>query len=283
MADRSLRFNTWKHVANAARDASDLTRVGRSLKTRVMVGRALQEGRVRLAYQPVVRAQATAQIAFWEALVRIRDRKGALLEPGQFLPDVAGTSLAVMLDCEVLRLVLDQLAARPDLRLSVNVGPDSFAHEEWIEVLDHRLAKSPDLALRLIVEITEDVVAGDHPLGAAFLSYLRDAGVSLALDDFGGGATSIRQFRDTRFDILKLDGNLCRNLHEDRDTQVLVGAMIGIAQHYEMLTVAEHIDSAECAAAAARVGIDSLQGYRFGKPSADIPLKARGYSRRSTG
>jgi len=283
MADRPTRFKAWQHVANVARDASELTRMGSNLKTRVAVGRAIQEGRVRLAYQPVVKAASTKQIAFWEALVRIRDKNGELLSPGEFLPEISGTSLAVLLDCEVLRLVIDQLASRADLRLSVNVGPDSFAHPEWIRVLEAGLETSPDLALRLIIEITEDVVTSDHPQGAAFLNYLRDAGVSLALDDFGGGATSIRQFRETRFDILKLDGNLCRSLHEDRDTQVLVGAMIGIAQHYEMLTVAEHIDSAEAAAAAARVGIDSLQGYRFGKPSTDIPFKVEKTARRSAG
>ena len=273
--------STWRHVAEAARDAGDMAQFALDLRTRMMVGRAMEEGRIRLAYQPVVRSGATTQIAFWEALVRIRDRDGSLIAPGRFLPAIRGTSLGTSLDCEVLGMVLDQLAERPDLRISVNVGPDSFGRGEWIDVLDEALARNPDLGLRLIVEVTEDVATAATPQGEAFLAALRDAGVSLALDDFGGGVTSIRQFRDTRFDILKLDASLCADLAADRDNQVLVGAMIGIARHYEMMTVAEHIDNPEDAAAAARAGVDTFQGYRYGKPAADIPFRPALPERRS--
>ena len=57
--------------------------------------------------------------------------------------------------------------------------------------------------------------------------------------------------------------------------------MIGIARHYEMMTVAEHIDNPEDAAAAARAGVDTFQGYRYGKPAADIPFRPAQPERRS--
>ena len=245
----------------------------RDMRARVQIGRALQEDRVRLAFQPVVRASATSRVSFWECLARIRTRDGGVMAPGAFLPAIAGTTLATMLDCEVLRQTLNCLAARPDLRLSVNVGPDAFAHPEWTAALTEGLAAAPGIAARLIVEVTEDVATETARDAEAFLTDLKIRGISVALDDFGGGTTSIRQFRTMRFDILKLDGGLCRGLHRDRDAQVLVGAMVGIARHYEMLTVAEHVDSREGAAAATAAGIDALQGYLFGKPEMTLPLR----------
>ena len=122
-------------------------------------------------------------------------------------------------------MVLDQLAERPDLRISVNVGPDSFGRGEWIDVLDAALARNPDLGLR--PDRGSDRGCGPPPPRRRARRSSPRSGMPVSVlrwTDFGGGVTSIRQFRDTRFDILKLDASLCADLAADRDNQVLVGA-----------------------------------------------------------
>lgn len=91
--------------------------------------------------------------------------------------------------------------------------------------------------------------------------------MSFALDDFGAGLTSFRYLRDFYFDIIKIDGSFIRGIHKNPDNQVLAKVMVSIAQHFEMLTVAEFVETEAEANFLAKTGIDCLQGYYFGVPT----------------
>ena len=100
------------------------------------------------------------------------------------------------------------------------------------------------------------------------LAWLKTYGASLALDDFGTGATSFRYFKDFLFDFVKIDGLFIRDLGYDKDNQVLVQALIDISKHFDMVTVAEFIETDGEAEMAAKLGVDCLQGYLIGEPTA---------------
>ena len=76
----------------------------------------------------------------------------------------------------------------------------------------------------------------------------------------------MRYFKDYYFDILKIDGQFIRGIAEDFDNQALVRSMISIAQHFDMLTVAEYVENAADADMLRALGVDCLQGYLFGAP-----------------
>ena len=76
-----------------------------------------------------------------------------------------------------------------------------------------------------------------------FMDHVRGTGCAFALDDFGAGATGFRYFRDFRFDMVKIDGAFVRGVHAARDAQVLVECLGGVARHFEMLTIAEQVES----------------------------------------
>lgn len=241
--------------------------------SRAMVAKALAEGRVCIVYQPVVSTRPGAHIAFHEALVRLRTPTGGLLSPWQFLPSVVGTTLAADLDCAVLRCALEELQRRPQARISVNVGADTIDSPGWMNTLMQFTNDQPDIAFRLIVEVTEDPGVLGHPDCPIFLQTLQGMGICLALDDFGAGATGFSEFRKHRFDIVKIDGSFGDGLHRNRDAQVLVSALLQISQHFEMMTVIEYIDNPADAAVATKLGLDCMQGFLFGRP--DLCLASR--------
>jgi EAL domain-containing protein (putative c-di-GMP-specific phosphodiesterase class I) len=96
---------------------------------------------------------------------------------------------------------------------------------------------------------------------------MQSQGVSFAMDDFGAGYTAFRYLRDFYFDILKIDAGFIRGIHKNPDNQALVRALVSLAQHFDMFTVAESVETAADADYLARAGIDCMQGYYFGVPT----------------
>ena len=96
---------------------------------------------------------------------------------------------------------------------------------------------------------------------------LRGHGVSFALDDFGTGHTALRYLRDFRFDILKIDGRFVRDIELGSDDAFILERMIEIARRFEMMTVAEAVQTPAEARCLAELGIEHFQGFHFGCPS----------------
>ncbi|QHQ37043.1 EAL domain-containing protein [Algicella marina] len=263
METPNRRKERWKPVASCL---PQMAQVSGKMDTEVcaFVRHALRDGRVRLAYQPVVSSRANRRVAFHEALVRLTTESGTEVPPGAFLQAIVGTGLAAEMDRAVLRRVLAELEFDPALRLSVNIHPETICDEGWRGILRHAVALRPELGFRLIVEVSEETSLTNNPQAVDFLGFLAQRGVSLALDDFGAGATSLRDLRVFRFDFLKIDGSLCRGLADDDGLQCMVAAIVDIARHHDLVTVAEFISREADAEMAARLGVDCLQGACFG-------------------
>ena len=232
-----------------------------------MVREAVASRSVRLAYQPVVQAGATGNIAFHEGLIRLLDRAGRVIPARDFIETVESTELGRRIDCLALELGLQTLRQQPGIRLSINMSARSIGYAPWLDTLRRGLAGAPTLGERLILEVTESSAMGMPEVVAAFMRDLQVQGVAFALDDFGAGFTSFRYLREFLFDIVKIDGQFIRGIAEDGDNQVLVTALVTIARHFDMFTVAESVETAEDAARCTAMGVTCLQGYHFGAPS----------------
>ncbi|MCK4862439.1 MAG: EAL domain-containing protein [Rhodobacteraceae bacterium] len=226
---------------------------------------ALNDNRVELFYQPIVRSDTNNFVAFYEGLARIKMPEGAIISAGQFMPFVENTALGTRLDRRVLRLALKQLEENPDIRLSINMSVLSMRNSGWLAILE---SAKFNVCERLIIEITEGAAMSDVELTTSFMHRVRRKHCSIALDDFGTGATSFRYFKDFLFDFVKIDGLFIRDLGYDKDNQVLVQALIDISKHFDMVTVAEFIETDGEAEMAAKLGVDCLQGYLIGEPTA---------------
>ena len=228
---------------------------------------ALSTRAAALAFQPIVQAGTPHNPAFFEGLIRLSDPGGRLVPARDFIEVVEGTELGAEIDALALDLGLAALRTHPGLRLAVNMSTHSIGAPRWCDTLRRGLDADATVGERLILEVTETSAMGAPDQVAAFMRDLHGRGVAFALDDFGAGATSFRYLRDFRFDIVKIDGQFIGGLGHNTDNQVLVKAMVSIARHFEMLTVAEKVETAADASACAGFGINCLQGYHFGAPA----------------
>ncbi|MGM0661347.1 MAG: EAL domain-containing protein, partial [Pseudomonadota bacterium] len=95
-----------------------------------------------------------------------------------------------------------------------------------------------------------------------------------ALDNFGAGFTSFKFLKTFYFDILKIDGVFIRDIANDADNQVLTAAIMNIGRQFDMVTVAQNVEKQADVAYVTALGIDCMQGYRFGAPSVRPPWLA---------
>lgn len=239
--------------------------------TLTMVREALERGDVVLAYQPVVQAGNGKSVAFYEGLIRILDDTGRVIPARDFMGVVENQDLGRLIDCASLRAGLRALKQVPDLRLSINMSARSIGYPQWKQILNRNLQGDPRVAERLILEITESSAMKMPELVTVFMAELQEKGVTFALDDFGAGHTAFRYLKDFYFDIVKIDGQFIRNVHDDPNNQVLMQALVSIAGHFDMFTVAEAVETPDEAAWLAAAGLDCLQGYLFGAPSLTPP------------
>lgn len=260
-ADLSEGEDTALNYAILQRDRSILNMVEQAVAHKQMV----------LAYQAVVPSTDQSTPAFYEGLIRVLDDTGRIIPARDFMSAVETTETGRIIDCIALEKGLKMLSRQPDLRLSLNMSARSIGYPRWVRTLHRRLDSDPTLGERLILEITESSAMLVPELVIGFMQELQAKGVSFALDDFGSGFTSFRYLRDFFFDIVKIDGQFVRSIAGNPDNQVLTAALVSIANQFDMLTVAESVETAEDAGYLTALGVNCLQGYFFGAPTIRNP------------
>jgi diguanylate cyclase (GGDEF)-like protein len=223
---------------------------------------ALNEQRIAIARQPIVTAK-TRTLAMREALMRITRTDGTVMSAASVIPTVEKLGFMPMLDQRVLDLALADLQADPQARLAINVSPSSLRSPDWIAALRSRLATRPDLAARLVVEMTETCLVDDIEAMRERLLTMKGLGLRLAIDDFGSGHTSFRHLRDMPFDIVKIDGAFVQNIGRSTDDRFFVRTLLDLARHLGVEVVAEWVVDEASAQMLADWGVDYLQGELF--------------------
>ncbi|MFN0113946.1 MAG: EAL domain-containing protein [Paracoccaceae bacterium] len=239
--------------------------------TMAMVDRAVATSNVALAFQPVI--DRTGRTAFYEGLIQIIDETGRIIPAREFIDAVEASELGRKIDCLSLEMGLDCLAEQSSLRLAVNISARSVGYPAWMKTLRRGLQRCPGAGERLILEITEKSAIIVPDLVRAFMRDQQRRGISFALDNFGSGYTSFRYLKELYFDILKIDGQFIRGIANSPDNQVLTGALVSLARHFDMFTVAENVESQDDADRLVELGIDCMQGYYFGAPSLTPPWR----------
>jgi diguanylate cyclase (GGDEF)-like protein/PAS domain S-box-containing protein len=242
----------------------------RSLSISDQVQAALREERILFAFQPVVVA-TTEEVDHYECLLRMRTPDGTIVSAGDFVPIIEQLGFIRLIDRYVLDKVIEELDAHPTVRLGLNISGLTAADRPWLRALVSKLRNRPEIASRLIVEITETAALYDIEESARFVSALRHAGCSVALDDFGAGHTSLRHLQSLNVDTVKIDGSFIHNLATSPENQVFLRHLLGLAKGFGFATVAECVATAEDAAILKDEGVGLLQGHHFGWPSLDRP------------
>ena len=264
---RAGSFAVWR--PDATRDAQ--RRVNIRVTDEIVT--ALNERRIKLAYEPVVSA-VSHERAFHECLVRMDQGDGQVLLAPDIVPVAERLGLIRLVDHRVLELVVAELAAAPDVSLSLNISPDTTMDPDWWASIESLMRAHPGVAERLIVEITETVAIQDIDDVRGFVTRLKNFGSRIAIDDFGAGYTSFRNLRKLGVDIVKIDGAFVQNITHSTDDRAFVQTLIDLARRLDIKTVAEWVQDEEAANMLRDWGCDYIQGRLIGLASAERPWGA---------
>ena len=234
---------------------------------------ALNQRRIALAYEPVIEAQSR-KVAFYECLMRVNRADGTACAAHEIIPVAERLGLVRMLDYRVLELVVEELAATPELTASVNVSPASAIDPDWWVGLGGLLRANSSVAGRLIIEITETVAIQDVDDMRGFVTRVKDLGCRIAIDDFGAGHTSFRNLRKLGVDIIKIDGAFVQNILKSSDNRAFVHTMVDLAHRLGLKSVAEWVQDEPAAQLLASLNCDYLQGALVGLATTERPWLA---------
>jgi diguanylate cyclase (GGDEF)-like protein len=226
---------------------------------------ALNERRVRLAFQPIVADLGESPTKF-ECLIRMRAEDGREVPAPEFIPVAEKLGLVHLLDRRVLELAINTLAACPNMKLNVNVSMETVKDPVWADGYLAVMRANETLARRITVELTETQVIDAIEASIDFVTEIKKLGASFGIDDFGAGYTSFRNLKALDIDILKIDGSFVTGVASSRENQLFVRTLLDLARNFGMKTVAEWVDNEADAMLLKGLGVDFLQGYLIGKP-----------------
>ena len=242
--------------------------------------RALDEDGVRVHYQPIIDVATGATVGA-EALLRVRDEEGSLLNPAEFVEAAESTGLisqvgGQMLDatCEQLSRWGAQLRDRAPEYVSVNVSPRQLADRGLTAQVMTALEANAIQPERLWLEVTESTLIGQHQVIGKRIAFLRDLGVKVGLDEFGAGYSTLTYLRRYHVDFVKIDRSLIAGLGvDDRDTAI-VRATIDLAHTLGLTVIAVGVEHQGQLEQLAALGCDQAQGYLFSSPVEPEALRA---------
>lgn len=224
---------------------------------------ALGNKNIKAAVQEIHDAK-TEEVAGVEMLARWVKDDMTRVAPVLFIPIIEGTELIN----DLTRFMVDQaicylMSSKDNLIASVNFSPKNFNSS----TVDYLLNAVNELNLdprRIRIEITEEILF--HIDAYKYLDILNEAGISIAMDDFGSGYSSYKMLLDLPLDYVKIDKSIIFGITKDWASRTLVESIVYFCQHNNIKTVAEGVETKEIADECRELGIDYLQGYYYHKP-----------------
>jgi EAL domain-containing protein (putative c-di-GMP-specific phosphodiesterase class I)/GGDEF domain-containing protein len=235
-----------------------------SLMSEMLEG--LEDGSITLHYQAKHDIRAGAVTAA-EALIRWTHPTRGFIRPDLFVELAEETGhIRAMTRWTLTRAIADQAALRAagrDMQISVNLSGRLVADEEFAEEI---IALVSGADCNLCLEITETAVIGNPTLALQIIDRYRAAGLSVSIDDYGSGLSSLAYLKQIHADELKIDKAFVLSLGPTSRDALLVRSTIDLAHSLGLKVVAEGVETAEALAVLSSMGCDMAQGYFIARP-----------------
>jgi diguanylate cyclase (GGDEF)-like protein len=217
-----------------------------------------------LHYQPIVSTQ-TGQIEAVEALVRWQHSTWGLIPPGRFIRLAEETGLIVQLgEWAITKACHDATKMPEGIGVAVNFSATQFSKSNLVETVIFALVDSQLPPERLEIEITEGVLLEEVDRNVETLRQLQNLGVSIAMDDFGIGYSSLSYLTAFPFNKVKIDKSFIEKL-DKAETRAVVTSVVQLSRTLNLITCAEGIESRMQLAEVKSLGVELAQGFLFGK------------------
>jgi EAL domain-containing protein (putative c-di-GMP-specific phosphodiesterase class I) len=231
--------------------------------------RALKNGELQLAYQPVCSVEDSMVVGF-EALLRWEHPERGTIPPLEFIPVAEESGLMVPIGAWVLQEACRQAvrwsrSLGAELRMAVNVSGCQLADGDFPSFVREVLSTSGMRPDHLVLEITESILLGEDTDYQSVLGELREIGVRLSIDDFGTGYSSLAYLGRFPFDQLKVDRSFVQDLAERGDSRIME-AVVRLAHELGLEVVAEGVETESELLAVQALGCEVVQGFLLGRP-----------------
>ncbi|MDD5250913.1 MAG: EAL domain-containing protein [Rhodocyclaceae bacterium] len=232
--------------------------------------RALERGEFVLHYQPQLNLR-NGEIIGAEALVRWQSPERGLVSPAEFIPLAEETGLIVPLGEWVLRTACAQNkawqdAGLPPMTIAVNLSARQFAAQNIVELAGQVLQETRLDPSYLELELTESAVMADADAFIHATEKLKGLAITLTIDDFGTGFSSLSYLKRFAIDRLKIDQSFVRDITHDPNSAAIAVAIISLSHNLKLSALAEGVETeAQLNFLRAR-DCDEMQGFYFSKP-----------------
>jgi diguanylate cyclase (GGDEF)-like protein len=256
-------------VYDAAADAETPDRMQLFADLRALLDSGDPGGQLRLYYQPQVRLN-DATVTAAEALVRWEHPARGLLPPATFLPVAESRGLEIRLTDHLLGLAVRQAAGwwrsgRP-YRVAVNVSPGCLVDTGFVGRVLGALTQAGLPPSLLCLELTETSIMADPERAVRALHEIREHGITVSVDDFGTGFSSLAQLRRVPADELKIDRTFVRDLTPGTPDAVMVRSAIDLGHNLGLSVVAEGVEDVAALLRLREMACEYAQGYALSLP-----------------
>lgn len=231
--------------------------------------RALDHGEFELHYQPQIDLRHRC-VTGVEALLRWHHPQHGLLHPEQFLATAERTGIINPLTDWVIGQALSQCrlwhAAGLPLRVAVNMSGRSFMQPDLPERIARLIDEAGARPECLEIEITENVLMSDIEHGSMVLKHLNDMGITISIDDYGTGYSSLAYLKKLPLHTLKIDKSFVVDMARDENDAVIVRSTIDLAHNLGYRVIAEGVENQDVLDLLAILGCDEAQGFYLSRP-----------------
>ena len=234
---------------------------------------ALERGEFKTYYQPVVDAM-TGEIVSAEALIRWKHAERGMISPGQFIPIFEKEGLITKIDSFMVKRALEFNIARLQqgkkvVPFAINLSRVDFYDTKLMDTIKDMLKKQENVRDLLKLEVTESAYAVLENDAIAFLEDMKKLGISLLLDDFGSGMSSLSTLESFEFDVIKLDMGFINKIGKSIKAEGIIKHTIGLSHDIGVKVVAEGVETKEQLTFLQEAGCDMIQGYYFYRPMSE--------------
>lgn len=234
--------------------------------------RAIDEDQLKMVFQPVVDLELRRVIGA-EALLRWDHPQLGAISPARFIPIVEATGMSDRYGLWVLNAACREARLWQDegltgIKVAVNLSARQLTDPGLKDKVIRTLQRHDLPAKALELELTETAAMADAERTLQLFGALREIGISLAIDDFGAGYSSLSYLKKLPFDKLKIDREFVTDVDVHRDSAAICRALIELCRGLDLLVLAEGVENSREVEALRALGCNVFQGYHFSKPLA---------------
>ncbi|PJZ46303.1 putative bifunctional diguanylate cyclase/phosphodiesterase [Leptospira brenneri] len=246
------------------------SKIEREQKLKIYLEKTINDKNFKIAYQEKVDISNKQTIGL-EALARWNAPEFGNITPDEFIPIITKSELIVPFGKCIFEKVISHIPKLLDLygkqiQVSINISPIFFLYPNFNEYILHYLTDHKVNPKNLIFEITEDVFLDEIETIQKIVSELRTQGISVSLDDFGKGYSSLHYMQKIQFDELKIDKSFLDDIASSDRNFLLLESICHLADSLGLKTIAEGIESEEQLLRLKQTSCHVVQGYLYSKP-----------------